>query len=76
MKEHARTLYYHNRKKYFIHGHVWVMLKDDPKWTATISLSSSSKKLKINETCAYTFSSNADISLDVHESEVEVHPIG
>ncbi|XP_039141194.1 glutathione S-transferase T3 [Dioscorea cayenensis subsp. rotundata] len=76
LKEHARTLYYQNRKKHFIHKHVWVMLKDDPKWKPNTPLARSSKKLKINESGAYTSSSHADTSIDVDDSEVEVRLIG
>ncbi|XP_039143943.1 uncharacterized protein LOC120281076 [Dioscorea cayenensis subsp. rotundata] len=52
------------------------MLKDNPKWKSNTPLSRSSKKLKINESGAYTSSSNADTSIDVDDIEVEVCPIG
>ena len=42
----------------------------DPKWRATAPLSTSSKRAKINESGAYTSSSNAETNDD------EVCPIG
>ena len=52
------------------------MLKDDPKWKVNSPFPRSSKKLKINESYAYTSLSNADTSIDIDNSDVEVHPMG
>lgn len=76
LKDRARELYYQNRKRNFTHEHVWVMLKDDPKWRANPPLARASKKTKVNESGAYTSSSNADTSVDEDVDVVEVRPMG
>ena len=69
LKEHAREIFYQNHKKRFNYEHVWVILKNDPKWRATAPLSMSSKRAKDDESGAYTISSNAETNDD------EVRPI-
>ena len=76
IKQHARELYYQSRGKHFTHEHVWVMVKDDPKWQPVIPISRSTKRTKNTESGAYTSSSNANTSEDVEVDEVEVRPIG
>ena len=51
-------------------------VKRSPKWKTNALLLGSSKKTKINESNAYTSSSNIDTSLDKDDNKVEVHPIG
>ena len=70
LKEYAREVFYQNCKKRFNYEHVWVILKNDPKWRVTAPISTSSKRAKNNKSGAYTSSSNAETDND------EVHPIG
>ncbi|XP_027174774.1 glutathione S-transferase T3-like [Coffea eugenioides] len=77
IKQHARELFHQNKNKHFLHEHVWVLLKNDPKWKANTPMQRSSKKVRTDESRAYTSSSNADSSFDIDDSEVrEVHPLG
>ncbi|XP_050222546.1 glutathione S-transferase T3-like [Mercurialis annua] len=76
LKQRARELYFQIRKKHFILEHVWVMLKDDPKWKANCPPQHASKKTRLDEFGAYTSSSNPDINIDIDDSEVEIRPIG
>ena len=46
LKQHARELVKQNNKKHFIYEHVWLMLKDDPKWKTNNPLQRFSKKNK------------------------------
>ena len=57
-------------KKRFNYEHMWVLLKNDPKWRANALLSTSSKRAKNNESGVYASSSNAETNND------EVCPIG
>ena len=61
-------------EKHFQHEHVWVMVKDDPKWQMVTPMPKSSKRTKNNESGAYTSSSNADTSVGIDEDEAEVRP--
>ena len=76
VKECAREIYYQNRKKHFNHEHVWLMVKNDPKWKANYSLPRSSKRSKTSESGAYTSSLNMDIPVDLDWNEDEERPIG
>ncbi|XP_027108946.1 glutathione S-transferase T3-like [Coffea arabica] len=77
IKQYARELFHQNKNKHFLHEHVWVLLKNDPKWKANTPMQRSSKKVRIDESGAYTSSSNADSSFDIDDSEVrEVRPLG
>lgn len=38
LKKHAHILYCQNCKKHLYYEHVWVMLKNDPKWKENNSL--------------------------------------
>ena len=49
VKEHARELFFQNRRKHFTHEHVWTLLKDEPKWRMNSPLPHSSKRTKNNE---------------------------
>ena len=63
-------------KKKFKHEHVWVIVKDDPKWQTVVPMPRSSKRTKNNESDAYTSSSNVDKSVRPKQDEVEVRPTG
>ena len=76
VKERDQEIYYQNRKKHFNHEHVWLMVKNDPKWKANYSLPRSSKKSKTSESRAYTSSSNTDIPVDLDWNEDEERLIG
>ncbi|XP_027087578.1 glutathione S-transferase T2-like [Coffea arabica] len=74
IKQHARELFHQNKNKHFVYEHVWVMLKIDPKWKANTPMQRSSKKVRTDESGAYTSSSNVDSSFDIDDSEVR--PLG
>ncbi|XP_027071957.1 glutathione S-transferase T3-like [Coffea arabica] len=38
IKQHARELFHQNNNKHFLHEHVWVLLKNDPKWKVNIPM--------------------------------------
>ena len=43
IKQHARELFHQNNNKYFLHEHVWVLLKNDLKWKVETPMQRSSK---------------------------------
>ena len=49
----------------FLHENVWLLLKNDLKWKANTPMQRSSKKIRTDESGAYTSSSNANSSFDM-----------
>ena len=53
-----------------------MILKDDPKWKINNPLQCLSKKIRIDESEAYTSSSNSDTSIDIDDNKIKIHSIG
>ncbi|KAI7727519.1 hypothetical protein M8C21_003823 [Ambrosia artemisiifolia] len=77
----ALTRYKQDVGRNFSLWHVWILLKDSPKWKAPVitDQSNKNKRLKTSRTEVYTSSSHAhgSINLEAEEDEVELqHPPG
>ncbi|KAJ0695626.1 putative glutathione transferase [Helianthus annuus] len=77
----ALTRYKQDVGRDFSLWHVWILLKDSPKWKApvltdqTSKIKSKSKRLKTSKTGVYTSSSHAhgSVNLETEDDEVELH---
>ena len=75
---YARTLalYAATENKPFRYDHVWRIVKDSPRFDPQEDIQRTQKKTRINESGAYTSSSNPETSVDTDESVAQARPMG